>query len=73
MVTRLMNDALIVTAFVTFDDILPRASDSAVLAAGVIVACQFANHHERSVSLQPMAASPDALVRHPACRDDGRG
>ena len=54
-----MNDTLIVTVFVTLDDLLralghrshslARASDSEVLTVGVIAACQFANHHERAL------------------------
>ncbi len=54
-----MNDTLIVTVFVTLDDLLracghrshplAKASDSEVLTVGVIAACQFAHHHERAL------------------------
>jgi hypothetical protein len=56
-----MNDTLIVTVYVVLDDLLramghrtdPRAqtSDSEVLMIGVIAACQFANHHERTLCI----------------------
>jgi Transposase DDE domain len=51
-----MNDTLIVTVFVTLDDLLcvlghqtdcrARTSDSEVLTVAVIAACKFQNHHE---------------------------
>lgn len=54
-----MNDLLIVTVFVTLDDLLrtlgqrtdcrARTSDSEVLTVAVIAACQFQNHHERAL------------------------
>jgi hypothetical protein len=54
-----MNDTLIVTIFVTLDDLLralghrtdcrARASDSEVLTVAVIAACQLQNHHERAL------------------------
>jgi len=56
-----MNDTLIVTVFVTLDNLLramrhrtdchARTSDSEVLTVGVIAACQFANHHERALCI----------------------
>jgi Transposase DDE domain len=56
-----MNDTLIVTVFVTLDDLLracghrshplAKTSDSEVLTVGVIAACQFANHHERALCI----------------------
>src|SRR5947209_16439520 len=56
-----MNDTLIVTVFVTLDDLLralghrtdPRArtSDSEVLTVAVVAACQFQNHHERALCM----------------------
>jgi hypothetical protein len=54
-----MNDHLIVAVYVVLDDILralghrtdPRAqtTDSEVLTVGVIAACQFQSHHERTL------------------------
>lgn len=56
-----MNDTLIVTIFVTIDEVMtlldhcshPQAgaSDSEVLTVAVVAACQFQNHHARALGM----------------------
>jgi len=76
-----MNDLLIVTVFVTLDDLLRACtSDSEVLTVGVIAACQFANHHERALCVLralgylsgPLSSSRFNRRLHPSTpRDQG--